>query len=154
MRFALLAPALACVVFARARQITDAEVMRVHRSTLIIDTHNDVPMKTVKGYDIGKPAPRGSTDIPRLKAGNVGATFFAAYVPESLCASERRPPNTPEQSSIRFGMTLSGGIPRRFVLAKTADDIVNARKRGKIAALIGLKAATPSKTARNAAGVL
>ena len=80
MRFALT-PLLACVLYAQTRQLTDADVMRVHRSILLIDTHNDVAMKTAKGFDIGKPAPKGSTDIPRLKAGNVGAEFFAAYVP-------------------------------------------------------------------------
>ena len=74
MRFAL-APLLACVLCAQTRQLTDAEVMRVHRSILLIDTHNDVAMKTMKGFDIGQARSKGSTDIPRLKAGNVGAQF-------------------------------------------------------------------------------
>ena len=38
---------------AQKRTISDAEVMRVHRSTLLIDTHNDVPSRTVEGFDIG-----------------------------------------------------------------------------------------------------
>ena len=81
MRFALTA-LLACTVRANPA-IHRCRVMQrtSHKSALIIDTHNDVAMKTAKGFDIGKPAPKGSTDIPRLKAGNVGAEFFAAYVP-------------------------------------------------------------------------
>ena len=138
MRFALLAPALACVVFAQSRQISDAEVLRVHRSALIIDTHNDVPMKTVKGYNIGEPAPKGSTDIPRLKAGNVGATFFAAYVP-SRYARQKKAAEYARTVIKSIRNDIVGHHPDTFVFAKTADDIVNARKRGKMAALIGLE---------------
>ena len=115
-------------VSAQTRQVTDAEVMRVHRSALLIDTHNDVPMKTVKGFDIGKASTKGSTDIPRLRAGNVGATFFAAYVPGRY-ARQKTPPITPEKSSIRFETTSSRGTPDTFVFARTADDIVSALAR-------------------------
>ena len=83
--------------------------MRVHRSILLIDTHNDVAMKTVKGFDIGKPAPKGSTDIPRLKAGNVGAQFFAAYVPGRY-ARQNKAAEYARTSSIRFGTISSRGI--------------------------------------------
>jgi membrane dipeptidase len=138
MRFALLAPVLACAVLAQNRQVTDAEVLRVHRSALIIDTHNDVPMKTVKGYDIGERAPRGSTDIPRLKAGNVGATFFAAYVPGRY-AREKKAAAYARTVINSIRNDIAGRHPETFVFAKTADDIVNARKSGKIAALIGLE---------------
>jgi membrane dipeptidase len=138
MRFLLLAPVLACAVFPQPRQFTDAEVLRVHRSALLIDTHNDVPMKTVKGYDIGKRAPQGSTDIPRLRAGNVGATFFAAYVPGRYARQNQAAAYARTViHSIRNDIV--GRHPETFVLAKTADEIVNARRRGKIAALIGLE---------------
>lgn len=118
--------------------VTDAQVARVHRSALLIDTHNDVPMKTVKGYNIGRPAPKGSTDIPRLKAGNVGATFFAAYVPGRY-ARQKNAANYARRVIRSIRNDIVGKHPETFVLAKSADDIVNARKRGKIAALIGLE---------------
>jgi membrane dipeptidase len=138
MRFALVPSLLACTVFAQSRQVTDAEVLRVHRSALLIDAHNDVAMKTVKGYDIGRPAPKGSTDIPRLKAGNVGAQFFAAYVPGRYARQNK---------AAEYARTIINSIrndiiarhPDTFTFAKTSDDILNAHKRGKIAALIGLE---------------
>src|SRR6266568_3737829 len=52
---------------AQTRTVTDAEVMRVHRSALLIDTHNDVPMRTVTGFDIGPRAASGHTDLARLR---------------------------------------------------------------------------------------
>lgn len=137
MRFAL-APLLACVLCAQTRQLTDAEVMRVHRSILLIDTHNDVAMKTIKGFDIGKPAPKGSTDIPRLKAGNVGAQFFAAYVPGRYARQNKAAEYARSViNSIRNDIIAKH--PDTFAFAKTADEIVGAHKRGKIAALIGLE---------------
>jgi microsomal dipeptidase-like Zn-dependent dipeptidase len=43
--------------------------MRVRRSAILIDTHNDVTSFTVDGADIGKSAPDRMTDIPRMKQG-------------------------------------------------------------------------------------
>src|SRR3954465_7434490 len=74
------------------RIVTDTMVREVHRQAILIDTHNDVPSRTIDGIDIGKRAPTaaatdgrgaGHTDIPRLREGGVGAVFFAAYVAPS-----------------------------------------------------------------------
>src|SRR5437879_928711 len=62
------------------RVVTDEMVRDVQKSVILIDTHNDVTSRTVDGFDIGKPATDGHTDIPRLRKGGVGAVFFAAYV--------------------------------------------------------------------------
>src|SRR5579872_2179302 len=74
---------------AQTRPVSDAEVMRVHRSTLLIDTHNDVPSRTVEGFDIGSRTGTGHTDIARLKEGGVGAQFFAVYVAASYVTGNR-----------------------------------------------------------------
>ena len=65
------------------RTVTDAEVMRVHRSAILMDTHNDVTSSTVANLDIGKPNTDHETDLPRMKKGGMGAQFFAAYVSAS-----------------------------------------------------------------------
>src|SRR6266849_2178558 len=65
----LLLAALSIGTAQAPRKVTDAEVMKAHRSLLLIDTHNDVTSKTLKGFDIGQPAATGHTDIPRLREG-------------------------------------------------------------------------------------
>ena len=135
MRIAILA--LVLPFLARA-EVTEAEVMRVHRSALLIDTHNDVPMKTVKGFDIGKASRKGSTDIPRMKAGHVGATFFAAYVPGRY-AKQKTAAEYARKVIRSIRQDVIARYPDTFVFAGTADQIVAARKQGKIAALIGLE---------------
>src|SRR5580658_6248884 len=68
------------------RKISDAEVQRVHKSALLIDTHNDIPNEQAgedregPGFDIGLSAPQAHTDLARLKQGGVGAVFFVSYV--------------------------------------------------------------------------
>ena len=44
-----------------------AEVERIRRSVILIDTHNDVPIRVLKGFDIGKRSGEGHTDVPRLR---------------------------------------------------------------------------------------
>lgn len=119
--------------------VSDADVQRIHRSAILIDTHNDVPMKVIKGYDIGQPAPRGSTDIGKLRAGGVDAVFFSAYVP----AKYARTKGASAAYCRRVIQAIREGIvakhPADFVLARTADEILAASKQGKIAALIGIE---------------
>src|SRR5436309_3435347 len=64
----------------QSRTVTDAMVREITKSALLIDTHNDVTSRTLEGFDISKAATDGHTDVPRLRAGGVGAVFFAAYV--------------------------------------------------------------------------
>lgn len=62
------------------RSVAHSLVRKVHQSTLLIDTHNDVTSRTVNGFDIGQRSPGSHTDLPRLRAGGVEAVFFAVYV--------------------------------------------------------------------------
>lgn len=56
----------------------------------VVDGHNDLPWAVREvGYDfdavdIARPQPRLHTDLPRLRAGGVGAQFWSVFVPCSL----------------------------------------------------------------------
>jgi membrane dipeptidase len=142
LRRRALSTAVILSVFAightQTRKVTDAEVKRMHKSMLLIDTHNDVTSRTVAGFDIGKPSTTGHTDLPRLRVGNVGAQFFAAYVAAGYVNG-----NHSANRTLAMIDTIRRDIveryPNDFVLALTADDIVRAHRRGKIAALIGIE---------------
>jgi membrane dipeptidase len=118
--------------------VTDAEVAQVQESVLLIDTHNDTPMKVMDGYDIATPRPGGSTDLQKLRAGNVAAVFFAAYVPKKYAKRGGSAAYCRKAiEAIRSGIV--GKHPNDFVLARTADEIEAAHRQGKIAALIGIE---------------
>jgi membrane dipeptidase len=125
-------------VSSQSRTVTDAEVMRVHRSTLLIDTHNDVPSRTVEGFDIGSRTGTGHTDIARLKEGGVGAQFFAVYVAASYVTGNRSANRTLQMiDTVRHDIVER--YPNDFMLATSAKDIEEAHRRGKIAALMGIE---------------
>ncbi len=119
--------------------VTDAEVQRVHKSALIIDTHNDTTMKVIGGFDIGPSSKTASTDLPRIRSGNIGAVFFAAYVP----AKYARTPGAAAAHCRRAIDAIRNGIvakhPSDFALATTAAEIEATRRQGKVAALIGIE---------------
>jgi len=117
---------------------TDEEVMAVHRSALLIDGHNDVTSRTVRGWDIASEKDARHTSIGKLRAGGVGAQFFAAYVSVSFIES-----GGPARRALEMIDTIRHDIvarhPDHFTLALTADQIEAARRAGKIAALIGIE---------------
>ncbi|MGH9647223.1 MAG: dipeptidase [Bryobacteraceae bacterium] len=123
---------------AQKRTISDAEVMRVHRSTLLIDTHNDVPSRTVEGFDIGSHTGKGHTDIARLKEGGVGAQFFSVYVAASYVNGNRSANRTLQMiDTVRHDIIER--YPNDFMFATSAKDIEEAHRQGKIAALMGIE---------------
>ncbi len=123
---------------AQSRTVTDAEVTSVHRSALLIDTHNDVTSRTLDGFDIGPRAKDGHTDLARLREGGVGAVFFAVYVGGEY-ATGNHSANRALQMIDTVRRDILAKYPNDFVFAATAAEIEAAHKRGKIAALMGLE---------------
>jgi len=112
--------------------------MAVHASAILIDTHNDVTSETLRGLDIGVRRDKGHTDVPRLKAGGVDAVFFAAYVSTDYAGKGGAAHRAMQMiDTIRYDIVERH--PNDFVLAASADDIVDANNSGKIAALIGIE---------------
>src|SRR2546430_15140090 len=137
MRLSLLVLA-GSLLSAQPRTVSDAEVMRVHRSALLIDTHNDIPSRTVEGFDIGPRVPSGHTDIVRLKEGGVGAQFFAVYVAASYVEGNHSA-NRALQMIDTVRHDILGKYPNDFMFATSAHDIEDAHHRGKVAGLMGIE---------------
>lgn len=129
-----------CFIVSAQQQhkVSDEEVMRVHRSAILIDTHNDVTSRTVEGFDIGQPSIETHTDLPRLRAGGVGAVFFAVFVGAGYVKDSHSANRTLEMiDTVRHDIVER--YPNDFVLARSADDIEAAHRQGKIAALMGVE---------------
>lgn len=124
--------------FAQTKTFTDAEVMKVHRSAILIDGHNDITSRTVAGSDISGPVEGTHTDVPRMKKGGMGATFFAAYVSTTYI-----PNNQSAHRALQMIDTIKHDIvaksPQEFDFVTTAAGIEAARKKGKMGAMIGIE---------------
>lgn len=120
------------------------EARQLHRSSLVIDGHNDLPWEirttgsfTFDKLDIAQPQPTLHTDIPRLRQGGVGAQFWSVWVPvETSLRGESLHTTLEEIDLVR---TMIQRYPETFELALTADDIERIAGEGKIASLIGVE---------------
>ncbi len=125
---------------------TLAKVREILRESPLIDGHNDLPWQYRKhsndfsaidlNSDTSKLKPPLVTDIPRLRAGCMGAQFWSVYVPTEL-AGPAAVQATIEQIDDVY--RLVARYPETFELAFTPADIERIHKKGKIASLIGME---------------
>ncbi|MEU0664553.1 dipeptidase [Streptomyces lavendulocolor] len=108
----------------------------------VVDGHNDLPwaLRESAGYDLDRldvgadQTGRLHTDIPRLRAGGVGAQFWSVYVRSDM-AGDDAVSATLEQ--IDCVDRLLARHPADLAPALTADDMEAARASGRIASLKG-----------------
>ena len=114
------------------------------RSTPLIDGHNDLPWvireyrqapRDVEAYDLRQRTPQ-DTDLPRLRAGQVGAQFWSVYIPGEIKAEGYA---RVQLEQIDIARRVIARYPESLVLALTADEIEAAFKQGKIASLLGME---------------
>ena len=121
-------------------------VMQILRRTPLIDGHNDLPWALRQGFgndpyrvDLATnlaATTRLHTDIPRLRAGGVGAQFWSVYVPASLEPVEAAKATFEQIDTVK---RIAAAYPSVFEIATTADDISRIHKAGRIASLIGME---------------
>jgi membrane dipeptidase len=155
-RRARLAGALLCALSlappALAAEADAQRIARILAQTPLIDGHNDLPweIRSRFGGDLGKvdlsrstlglPAPEGSpplmTDIPRLRAGHVGAQFWSVWIP-----AETQGPTAVQMTVEQIDLVrqMCARYPQDLAMAYTAADIVRLHKSGRIACLIGVE---------------
>ncbi|UZJ31108.1 dipeptidase [Streptomyces endophytica] len=108
----------------------------------VVDGHNDLPwaLREQVRYDLDRrdiatdQSATLHTDLPRLRAGGVGAQFWSVYVRADY-AGDTAVSATLEQ--IDVVRQLVARYPDALRLAHTADDIEAARAEGRIASLMG-----------------
>ncbi len=106
----------------------------------VVDGHNDLPwaLREQVRYDLaardvaGDQSAHLHTDLPRLRAGGVGAQYWSVYVRSDLPDAV---PATLEQ--IDCVRQLIDRYPRQLRAALTAADMEAARAEGRIASLMG-----------------
>ncbi|MCB5179095.1 dipeptidase [Streptomyces antimicrobicus] len=119
-----------------------AQARRLLAEHPVVDGHNDLPWALRKQVrydldrlDIGADQSAAlHTDIPRLRAGGVGAQFWSVYVSADL-AGDHAVSATLEQ--VDAVGQLIDRYPGDLVRALTADDMEAARASGRIASLMG-----------------
>jgi len=123
----------------------EARVLEILKTTPLIDGHNDLPwaLREKHGNDpravdltTDLTATGLHTDIPRLRAGGVGAQLWSVYVPADITPAEAVKETFEQIDTVR---RIVAAHPDVFELATTADDIERIHRSGKIASLIGME---------------
>jgi len=127
-------------------------VEQVLLRTPLIDGHNDLPWEIRERYKsdfstidlasdthhlpVGADQAAIMTDIPRLRAGHVGAQFWSVWIPVEVQGFQAVQ-MTLEQ--IDLVKRMAARYPADFATAYTAADIRRIHKSHKIASLIGIE---------------
>lgn len=120
--------------------------LRIHRSAIIVDGHNDIPSPMVdEDFDlatnsVGKFHRDGDpfhTDLARFRASGITGEFFSIYVSGTTLRTG---------GAMRRAMDLIDATyrevekhPRQLMMCTTAADIRRAKRLGKVCALMGIE---------------
>ncbi|MCK7625041.1 dipeptidase [Streptomyces sp. RS10V-4] len=108
----------------------------------VVDGHNDLPwaLREQVRYDLDRrdvatdQSAHLHTDIPRLRAGGVGAQFWSVYVRSDYSGDHAVSATLEQIDAVR---QLAARYAADLRLAATADDMEAARAEGRIASLMG-----------------
>src|SRR3989441_12030181 len=120
-----------------------AQALRILKTVPLIDGHNDIPDAIrerggLDSVDFAVLQPKLMTDIPKLRAGAVGAQYWAAYVPVTTLHGGEHP-GVYALEQIDLVQRLCHKYRQTFAPALTAADVERNFKAGKISCLIGIE---------------
>jgi len=118
--------------------VDPARVTRLLQRAVVLDLHDDTTQMILdEGYNLAERHDYGQVDIPRMRQGGVSGLFLSIWTD-----SDRFTPT----ESIRRTLEQIDAVRREIArhaaqveLAETADEILAAKKRGRIALLMGVE---------------
>ena len=128
--------ATAMLVSAQSDSISD-KAKKLHFSSIVIDTHDDTTQRLLDPqFDISVPHTDGNIDVPRMRDGGLSAIFFSIWIDGKIMGPEAVQKALDQIDAVHETVRKH---PAYLVLAITAEDIREAKKHGKIAALMGVE---------------
>src|SRR5579859_2172518 len=125
-----------CVMGLSADSISE-KAKKLHFSSIVVDTHDDTTQRLLDPkFDLGERHADGSIDIPRMKEGGLSAIFFSIWMSGKITGPEAVERATKQINAVR---EMAKKHPDEIALATTAAEVRAAKKKGKIAALMGVE---------------
>jgi membrane dipeptidase len=126
-----------------------ARAEKLHKQSIVIDTHNDITSPLLDDrFDLGmrgddpNAKTKTHTDLRRMKAGGLGAEFFAVYVGKEFVGKKPSEGGGAARRALDVIDVVKEQIrrhPESLEAASTSADIRRIVKSGKIAALMGIE---------------
>ena len=127
-------------------RMNEEYVSRLHRESLVVDTHCDTIMyllptreRGTKTRKLNERSDTGHIDLPRLIEGGVDCQCFAIYT--------ARQENQPD--ALQRALQMIDAFDREcqttpdIVMVHNCEEILNANKEGKVGALLSLEGSEP-----------
>ena len=111
---------------------------KLHFSSIVLDTHDDTTQRLLfsKTFDLGKRNPDGHVDIPRMREGGMNAIFFSIWVDGRTLGPPAVQKALDQIDAVHESVKK---YSNDLVFCRTAAEVREAHKNGKIAALIGVE---------------
>jgi membrane dipeptidase len=118
-------------------QSVSEKAKKLHFSSIVIDTHDDTTQRLLDPhFDIAVPHAEGNIDIPRMRDGGLTAIFFSIWIDGKILGPEAVKRALDQIDAVRETVRKH---PDELILATNADEIREAKKQKKIAALMGVE---------------
>lgn len=119
-----------------------AEAARIARSSIIVDTHVDVPYRLLDNpQDVSVATPTGNFDYPRAVAGGLNAPFMSIYTEPSLEAEGRSREAAEQLIDLVEGIVASA--PDKFTIARSPAEVREHFENGIISLPLGMENGSP-----------
>lgn len=120
------------------------EAREIAASTIIVDTHIDVPYRVENGYvDVTEATEGGDFDWPRAVAGGLDAPFMSIYIPADVDAADGG-----DELALRLIDHVESIVeraPEKFGLARSPDEVVANWRAGRISLPMGMENCGPMR---------
>ncbi|MBB5210883.1 dipeptidase [Microbulbifer hydrolyticus] len=118
------------------------QALEIAQTTIIADTHIDVPYRLVEDYeDVSKATERGDFDYPRAVAGGLNAPFMSIYTPAEL--EQEGGAKAKAEELIGLVEQMVAGAPDKFAIATSWADIEAHFEQGLISLPLGMENGSP-----------
>lgn len=119
-----------------------AESRRIAKSSIIVDTHIDVPYRLDANWDdISKATDGGDFDYPRVILGGLNAAFMSIYTPAELEAANASLNEAEKLIDLVNGLVRES--PEKFAIALSPDDVRQHFAAGLISMPLGMENGSP-----------
>src|SRR5258706_1371656 len=133
---AILASGCLMAIGAAADSVSEKAKKLTH-SAIVVDTHDKTTQRLFDpNFDLGVRHADGSIDIPRMKEGGLDGIFFSIWMSGKITGLEAVKRALSQINAVR---EQAQKHPNEIALATSADEVRAAKKRGKIAVLMGVE---------------
>ena len=118
------------------------EAQRIAKSSILIDTHVDVPFRlALAPEDVSRATESGDFDYPRALRGGLNAPFMSIYTPAELEAEGRS--MEAADKLIDSVEAIVAGAPEKFAVALTVADVRAQFDAGIMSLPLGMENGSP-----------